>query len=470
MALTRVQRSLAFALFFLGAGGAAAVYTLKTKVKTPDERFREEREAMRLFHFGRVHVVKGKLTTKTATFTFARDDTYKWTITEPVAWAADIEALEAMIDRMAGVVVDPVITEAATAEELARSGLDAAASRLEVELESGAKHTLFVGPKNPMVDKFPITDEHKKRVGLSTGEFVWALERNLFEFRDKKIFPFKPESVTKVRIDIPEGMQVDLQLKEEGWRAQGLGVEGEIVADEDAVAVLLTALTKRLKVERFVTDAYTDAEAGKYALAPPARTITVTTNQGNSRTAHFAEILETSADEGTAIAHLAGSTSIAALRGGVVEAFAASAASFRDRTLSRFSPSALRKVRIEIAGEPSVTLVKKGDAWVTDDVASRAAKVWRVDAVVRPFARLRVHEWKTDASTPAQRREWLLEPWSRRIVIYGEGDAVLSDIRIGTLADDAHVFAMAEGDTRVGVVEVRKVRAFPAKVEEFFTE
>lgn len=470
MALTRVQRSLLFAAVLFGGGGAAAIYTLETKVKTADQRFKEERDALRYFHFGRVHVKSGGLTTATATFTFARDDVYGWTITAPVEWPADGKAIEAVLDRMAAIMADPTVTEDATPEDLARTGLDDPLATIEVRLEDGVEHTLFVGPKNKMVDKFPVTDEAKKKIGLSDSQFMWALDRDLFEYRDKRIFPFDPRDVTGLEIRKADAVQVALTKGADGWMVGGAGVDDQIRGDDAAIAFLLTALTKRGKVERFVDDAADAAALAKVGLDRPARTVTLRTKGGATRTARFTEVLETSADEGTTYGFVEGGATIAAMRAGFGEALTSPAASYRDRTLSRFSPAAVRRVRIELAGEPPAELTKIEDGWKMTAPESAAVKVWRVDAVVRPLVALRVAEWKTEAASKAQLREWLLEPWSRRVVVYGEGDEVLVDVRFGNLADDAHIFAALAGEPRVGLVEVKRLAALPTKVEDLLAD
>lgn len=466
MAMTRVQRSLLFAVLLAGGGGAAALYTLKTKVKTPDERFKEEREAQRYFHFGRIHVETGRLTTKTATFTFTRVPHYGWQITDPVVWPAEDKAIDAILDRTAGIGADTVVTEDATPEDLARTGLDTPAATIRVTLKEGAEHTLHVGPKNKMVDKFPVTDAAKKRIGLSSAQFMWALDRDLFEYRDKRLFPFDPKAVTA--LEVREGDDVHLVLAKDAdrWSVGGEGIEDSIRGDASSIAFLLTALTKRGKVERFVDDAVGPEDLAKYGLDRPAHTVTMRTKDGASRTAHFAHVEETSADEATTMVFVEGGTTVAALRTGVAQALEAPAVHYRDRTLSRFSPSAVRKLRIEMAGEPTAELEKVGDRWRMLAPTPGPAKTWRADAVARPFAQLRVASWKTEASSRQQRLEWLLEPWSRRIVVYGAGDEVLADVRIGNLADDEHMFVMLAGSPRVGLVEAKRFKALPNKVED----
>lgn len=469
--MTRVQKNLAFALILLAGGGGALAYTLKTKIKTADERFKDARDAQRLFHFGRAHVEKARLQTATATFTVVREGA-GWLITDPVKWPAETEAVDAMLDRMAGIISDPVVTEDATPEELSRAGLDHPPTRLDVDLEKGVHHTLFVGPKNKMVEKYPITDAKKKRIGLSDTAFHWAMARGFSEFRDKRLFPLDAGEIAAVEIKEGDKLHVGLDLKGEGWWVRGEGLDAPIQADMGTVGVLLVALTKRTKVERFLSDSFDPSAAGPkaYGLSTPEFTVVLTTKSGEHRTVTFAPYAETGAEEGTYVAHVADSTTVVALSTGATAPLLPPAPHYRDRTLSRFSPSAVKKVRIEIAGEASALLTTDGEHWHMTSPTDAQAKVWKVDAVVRPFAALRVVSWKTDAATAQQRTEWLLEPWSRRVVVYGEGDAVLADVRIGNLADDDLVFATVANDPRVGLIPAKKIRAFPQHVQDLLTD
>ncbi len=471
VALTRVQKNLAVAVVLLGLGGGAAAYTLKTKVKTPNERFKESQDAKRYYHFGRAHVKTGRLYSKSATFAFAREGT-GWVITEPVQWPADLDAIDAMLNRMAGIVVDPLLTEAATEVELKNAGLDHPQTRLDVELIDGVKHTLFVGAKNKMVEKYPITTLEKKKIGLSDTAFHWSMARGFDEFRDLRVLPIDAKDVVGIQMFEGEDLHLGLTKKDGTWMVEGESLKAPTAADRGTVTILLVGLTKRLKVERFLDDSFDPKgpKAARYGLDKPSLRVVVNTKDGKTRTLSLAHYSQTGAEGSSMVAYMQGSTTLALLRAGTEKVFEASAAYYRDRTLSRFSMASVKKLRVEIAGEKPVTFTKKGDAWVIPGNKTTAAKVWKVDAIVRPFVSLKAVSWKTEAATKQERLEWLLKPWSRRVVVYGDKDAVLADIRIGNLADDDHLFAQAANDPRVALIPAKKLRAFPKHMKDLFRD
>jgi hypothetical protein len=469
--LTRVQKNLLTALVLLGGGGGAALYTLETRVKTPEQRFQEEQDAKRLFHFGRVHVTSGRIAAPTSTFAFTRDELFGWTLTEPVRWPADTEALEAALDRMASVLMDTVLTEDASPEDLRRAGLERPRATMQVDLQDGVQHTLHVGALNRMVDRYPITDAAKRRVGLSDTAFYWALDRNLEEFRDPRIFPFPTMKVRRVRIE--EGGEVRAELESDGkrWTVSGVGLEAPIAADDGVVGMLLVALTKHTKAERYVTDAFTPADAARFGLdAQGTLTVEVETLDGAKRRARLGRYQETGAEAGTAVAQVEGTTTVAALPSGTLDTYERPAAAYRDRTLSRFIPTEVQRVRLEVAQQPAIELTRDGEGWRLTAPQAALAKVWKVDAVVRAFAGLKVESWKTEASTPAQRVEWLLEPWSRRAIFYDAAGAVLADVRVGNLADEGLLFAQAAESPRVGIIPAPKLQAFPSAPADLVDE
>lgn len=471
MALTRVQKNLVTALVLLGGGGGAALYTLKTKVKTPDERFKEAQDQKRLFHFGRDHVASGRIAAPTSTLAFTRDEVFGWVLTEPVRWPADVQAIEAALDRMAGLIMDPIVTDDAGPEDLRRAGLERPRITMQVDLQAGGEKVLFVGALNKMVGRYPVTDVAKKRVGLSDKEFYWALDRKLDEFRDPRVFPVPTMKVRRVLVTAHDARRVGLVSDGNAWTAEGEGLTEAIRADDGLVGGVLVALTKEAKAERYLTDAYAPADAATYGLdGEDALTIEVELEGGARRKARLGRFTEADASAATEVAWVEGTTTVLALPAGILEKVRHGAADYRDRTLSRFAPSAVTKVRLEISQQPAIELNRNGDAWQMSAPQAAAARAWKADALVRAFSGLRVNSWKTDASTKAQRLEWLLEPWNRRAIFYGEDGGVLADVRVGNMVDDDHVFVQAAEATRVGIISAAKVQVFPATPAELIDD
>ena len=74
--MKRIHKSLLWAGLLFGGGVGFGIYTLKTDVKTADERIHDEVLKRRLFkeEFGLVHVKSGELMTRGTTIAFSLEE------------------------------------------------------------------------------------------------------------------------------------------------------------------------------------------------------------------------------------------------------------------------------------------------------------------------------------------------------------------------------------------------------------
>ena len=465
--MNRIQKNMLLAGVLLVGGIGFGWYTLTQKVKTPEERFRDAQDSKRLHKFGRIDVVRGTLMAKSATITFERDDEKRWRITEPVAWPADQKAIDAALDRMAGLVVDPVTTENATAEDLARAGLDKPVVSMAVELKDGRKLELHVGPRNKLADKYPVTDGKKKKVGLSEPTFFWALDRSLDELRDKRIVRFDEKTVTKIQVLEPDGApRFTLEKKgEDDWMTSGPGQE-PIAADAGEVLLVAVRVTKRLKAKTFLTDDYDPAKKKAHGLDDPKATLVLAGPSGEHRVA-----LATNESD-TAVGHLEGTGTVFEAPSDLIAYLEKKPLDLRNRTLHRFSPDSVKRIRYKPAGQPEVVITRAedGEDWTIGDDA-KPAKIWKIDAIARGFAYLKVDEIHSVGATKAQLVEWLIgDSPSRRLVFEDAGGETLAQIHLGKYSHDDLIFVRTDGDDRIGLVKDKKVALLPLKPEELVDE
>lgn len=461
--MKRIHRSLATATLFFVVGIGGAVYVYQTQVRTVDARFQEEQEAKRLFRFGLVHVQSGRLQGRNATIAFARDDTFTWRMTEPVDWPADVDAINAMINRMAGIKMEPLVTDTARSEDRARVGLDRPHTRLTVQLADG-EHTLAIGTKNRLVDKYPITDAEGNRIGLSEPSFFWALDRDLFAFRSKRLFPFTPDQIHRVTIEAPDGtLRVEItrpQKDTEAFEIRGGDLEGPVTGDIGEIDRLLVTLTKRLVAERFVTDRMTPGDASEHGLAPPHLTVRVHTAEG-PRGVRFGRQDELRA-------HVEGTASVAVVDQALLERLERPAAAYRDRSILRYNPRDVQRIRLTVGANPPMVVERSegGSDWTIVEPITAPARVWRVDNLVLVYSKLKAHSIYRFDPNPEELAQWVLDPPSRQLELFdGEGE-LLGDLRLGKYATAGKVFAMRAGQKRVGVIEDSKLGIFPVKVDD----
>ncbi len=460
--MKRIHKNMATAAVLLVAGLGFGYYTLQTKVKTPEERFLADRESKRLFRFGRVDVKRGSLQAKNATVTFERDGA-GWNITKPIAWPADDEAIDAALDRMASIIMEPVTTENATAEDVEREGLDKPTVTMTVELADGVEYTLHVGRRNRLTDKYPITAGDKKRIGLSDSAFYWAMDRPFDELRDKHLVHIPEDDVTGITVFAPDGgVRYRLEKDGEGWTTEGDG-QPKIEADPGDVLLARVRIVKRLTAATFLTDTYDAAQQAEYGLDAPKARIEVTSKDGATTKLVFAEHPK---QEGQHLIHVEGTGTVAEVAGSLEELLEKTAVQFRDRTFYSVDRRAVQTVQFE-QGTAKFVVKRKGDDWLID---GKPAKIWKVDSVLRAFAHLKVDAIHARDATKSQQREWLIDPPSRRLVFRDADDKVLTAVRFGKYARDEFIFVKSESDERIGLITDKKVDLLPTSVEELADE
>lgn len=467
--MKRVQKNLITAVILLGAGLGIGIYTLKTKVKDRDTRIREEQNNLRLFKdkFGLIDVERGVLLARTTTITFARSAN-GWQIESPVSWPGDTTTLEAAVQRMLSVKTEEEsLNENPTKEHFRRAGLIKPKVRLTLETKKG-KYTLLVGDKNQIRNRYPVTDGDKKKIGLAPDTFYWSFDRSLEDFRSKRVFPFTPAEIAAVTRSSGGKTKFSLKLAEGTWSLVGDAEGTTLEADDAVVNRLLVAMTKRLKIDRFVTDAYDAAQhAAKYGLETPLFTLSVEGKNGTKVVADFGKYEETAAEEGTLVAQLRGTTTLVAVPNWINESTDKKPADLQDRTISRFKYKAVARLELHHANKPTCVLVKKDDDWLLEAPTAGPAKIWKVDNINRVFSVLKAKRFYAPNAKPQQLSQWQLEPASRRLIFKDDAGQLLADIRIGKRATEDEIFAMATGSKRVDVITEAPVSIIPERCDAF---
>lgn len=469
--MKRIHKTLLMAVVLFGGAGGAGVWVLKNK-KTPEERTREELQRQRLFTgFGLVDVTAGELMTRGATLAFAKAED-GWTLTEPVRWPADAEALKAAINGMVAVRIDPETKESPPSDDqLAEWGLVKPLARLSLETEKGKK-TLLVGPKNKLVDMYPITDGEHRAAGLAAKDFFFALDKPVDGFRERRVFPFSVKEVKRVRRLQANGGYV-LERTTDGFRVASAAKDADTkdwgAADVDRARILLAALTRRLQIGRFLTDAYEGSEVQKkkYGLDAPRFSLTVATEGGEERTVAVGRVKETADEAGTTVMFVHGTKTVVEVPTEVTKDIPSEIAALRDRTIARFDRDDVAKVKI-VQGtiETTIERSKDGSDWTITAPKRAPAKVWKVDDIVRVFSKLKAERFRDHKPESKELAEWLLDPPSRRLIFYDAGGEALGDVRIGKYVTEKELFAMATGSQRVGVITEAPVRILPEHPED----
>lgn len=452
--MTRLARSARTAAVVLVLGGGAGLGFYLTEVR-PRQAIREaEIEAQRLFAFGRDDVLRARLFIRGSTVSFRRVAEDAFRLEAPVDWPADQEAVRALLDRTAAVRVVRPLADPATAEQLEAWGLDEPAARVEVELRGGRSRTFLIGAENPLVGGHPVTDGDRRRVGLTPGDIFWAFDRPPDAFRDPHPVPEDPARVTGLTLT---SSAAELRLRRAGaaWRVLEDGAWSP--ASPARARRLLVAFTRRLEATRYVSDRAGPEDRARLGLAPPRATARLELGDG-------AVELDFAWSEGpdgtTVLAHRRGTPSVFEVDPTVLGELGFDADALRDRTLARFDPDRVARVELTL-GTEEAELERTPAGW-RDPTGRVEVLDVRVDALVRRFAFLEGERTVTTEATPAERRAWLLEPPSRRLVFRDDAGVALADVVLGGRVDAEHLYAARTGSSEVLAVATAQLPRLPA--------
>jgi hypothetical protein len=467
--MKRVHRTLITSAVILTAGLVFAVAALRERELEPD-RIRKEKTEKRLFIFGAKQVVSGVMRAKGAEIHFKRVGPNNWQLLQPLSLPGDAEAINAALTQMSGINADALVTENVTPEDLETYGLNSSKTSMEVTLEDGRKHTLIVGAKNEMELGYYVTTGEQARIVLAAEAFHWALDRELFAFRKKQVFDVERNKLT--RIEVVKGTERLYALEKDGQRWK-LGREKlDLTGDPAIINRFLVILTRDLKAESIVTDEtplHDPAFLGKYGLAAPAFTVTITTEDGRTLSAQVGTApAEDPKEEPLAYALLDGTKTVVEVYRAFPHDLDQELSDLRDRTIARFDPSAVARMELLLMNGKKV-VVKRGGAegeWQITAPLSKPAKSWKIDAVLTRFSRLRSKKIHAEEASPAQLREWLIDPPEQRASFFDQSDQPLADVRIGKYLDGQSVFVARGGSKRVDLVPGPRLDVLPKLLED----
>jgi len=465
--MKRLQRTLLFAAIVGLAGIGGSLY-LALEAPKQAERLRDKIARERLFSFGRLSVRAMTVVREGREIRLERDPSSSWRIDAPVRWPADLQAVEALMDRTAGLRAEGTAFEDPTREQLANTGLLEPRLRLEVELGDGTRHELAIGTENPLTELLHVRADGGPIVVVD-AEYQWTLDRPLDELRADRLFPYRSDDVAEIRVRPPSGA---------GFRLVRSGAEAyEVEADEQrfragvgVAAVFVAAVTKRLEAENYLGDTFPYPEIPatiESFESGSGFSLAVEHASGEVRTASIALARREFENDQVPIAWIDESV-VELYPPPVDEILQTRAEDLRDRNLARFDPDAAARLRIEYGGD--------GRPWVFEQSASDGT--WRrveprpaeaesrlLDTLVLRLARLKGDRTITESPSRAELRRWLLDPASRHFVVEDASGRELADVRLGDWASDEELYVKGDGP-RVDAISIDSVLSVPVDLKK----
>lgn len=194
-----------------------------------------------------------------------------WRLTAPLNGEADHDALEGLLNGLARLRADELISEKPAAADVKKFGLERPVARWVLMLDGKAALDLSVGAPEPAGPR--------RYARLAGSELVFLLDAKLSgqvlaEYRPRTVFKdIDPAQIEAVRFGHKEGA---FELRKSGadWEVVG---KPDVKVNATAVSDALAAL-RDLKLERYVKD--DGAQLKLYGLAPADLVLEVTTPDG----------------------------------------------------------------------------------------------------------------------------------------------------------------------------------------------
>jgi hypothetical protein len=247
----------------------AFVLLFESKNKTKKE------EEKTLVDLPSADVEKMTLKNEKGTFTFNKDDKGEWLISQPFEAKADSYEVNRLAEDFSSLKFERVVEPEAA---------DPAKYEIpKIELTLWSKNQaqpvkLLVGMENPIGGTLFVKREDDPRIVLIAGFHKTALEKALFDFRQKDIFKFDLDNVS----------QVNFASKDIDWEAEKRDGEWHLVkpvsalAQKNRVEDVLRGLSN-MRAKEFVSEARSDEEDAKLGLKDPEYSVALTLPSQNQK-------------------------------------------------------------------------------------------------------------------------------------------------------------------------------------------
>lgn len=198
-----------------------------------------------------------------------------WQITQPLKTPADTSSVQGIADGLAEASSSQ--SEPGTPDRLKAYGLDPGVLSIDFTLKNGTKHKVLLGNKDfTGNDVYALVDSQQK-VTLLPNSLMTSADKTADDLRDKAVLHVDTDQAKSAELKNPSG-DIVMKKTDSGWQ---MTKPDTGAADSDAVSSLLSAVSSG----KFASVASeTPDDLGKYGLAHPAVTLTVTDGIGKSTT------------------------------------------------------------------------------------------------------------------------------------------------------------------------------------------
>lgn len=496
--MTRLQRTLRAAIFITLLGVVPAAWFYVFEVRPRDFQAEARLNAQRLFHFDPAKVVSGHLQFEANKLSFSRnpsDPQKRFYITHPVQEFAQQPVLYNIMARMSAITMNPRLTQDAQAKEIQKWGLDSPLIELSLQFDDHTQRTLFIGPHNALVDKHPITDTHKKTVGLAPRHLYEALSKPFSAYRSQQLINFSFEELQAIEVVSHRGHKYKLTRNspQNAWtlawtpsltlaKSRTLGKKSFIsvghkteisafppnikqssAASEARIKTFYSAFSKRTPIINFSTDAYVhNHQAKHYGLDGRTTRITFTSKTQSTQIIFGYRLSAQKDGPETVFAHRIGSSSVYSLNPSIKNQLNYLANHFLARTLTQFSAEMVTQVDLHLGHKDVQRLKRHPDdrQWGSIIPSQTKFRTEKIDTLVQAFSQLEANHILHLSPTPQKLRQWNLSP-AKKYIKFGTDNKTLGTLIIGKAWNHRYTMVMNAETSQVMLLSKHKLSILP---------
>jgi hypothetical protein len=200
-----------------------------------------------------------------------------WELVNPVAAAADSEAVARLLGSVSSAVHDRVVEDSAA--DLSIFGLENPQLVFSVTpISSGIPQVLQLGNKNPgETFIYASNSRNPGRVVLLNSWLLGDLDRTVFQLRDKSLFQFQKDEVERLTVKVLDSRDIEITRNGDHWDVRS---GATFRADRDSVDAILDMLADT-ETEGFIDQLPPQWET-TYQLDQPALTLQLYMEDGSS--------------------------------------------------------------------------------------------------------------------------------------------------------------------------------------------
>src|SRR5712691_1922301 len=371
---------LALLIVALGLG----LYLWLVEMPAEQKRVEADTTAKKLVDFKEDDVQGFTIISSRGEMEVAREDG-RWTIRKPKPMEADATTVGEFLRTLMLVQVSRIVDETGT--DLKAYGLETPSLTVSLRLASGTQ-TVRVGDAGPLSATLYAKRDDSPKVLLTTLAGRDLLIKSIQEFRRKRVLPFDPLQVTRLKIAAPRETVV---LYREGqgekvvWKIKA---PVETAADQPEVKSLLFAL-EDLKARGFVDDPKERA-AKRATLGKPLATITLHEGETDRMVSLFLD----PRDNAAAYAESTAQEPLYQITQAAAKDLAKGLSDLRAKQLIAAEPDQVKTLVIKTGGQ-EYALSREGPDWLLDGNPKAKLDAARINMLVTRVVRLQAEKIAT---------------------------------------------------------------------------